>query len=145
MTFKIRFLCQREPDSTEIDEKIGDAEAGELLTQVAYRAGVVIQQTCGGTPSCTDCKVVVREGLESGFEPPTGPELRLMGNVSHLTRERLSCQSIVKNCATVYVPSPAAARRSRKRPYQPSKGVIENGQEKKGEQKNQKSGFKKGR
>lgn len=143
--FKIRFLCQKAPDSVEHDEKSVEAEAGELLTQVAYRAGVVIQQTCGGTPSCTDCKVIVREGLETGFEAPVGAEMRLMGNVSHLTRERLSCQSIVKNASTVYVPSPAAARRSRKIPNKSLRGVNENGQEKKGEQQASKKNGQKNR
>jgi ferredoxin len=130
LPLKMRFICQKAPDSTDTEEKSADCEAGELLTQVAYRAGVVIQQTCGGTPSCTDCKIVVREGMDTAFDPPLGAELRLLGNVYFITRERLACQSIVKNGGAVYVPSPAAARRARKVFTKPSKGATNNGHEK---------------
>jgi len=99
---KIAFVLEDAPNS-KIEEL---ASAGEFLNQVAHRAKVVIQQTCGGVPSCTDCKVVVKEGVDHGFEPPLGPELRLLGNVYFITRERLSCQAIVQGDATVYVPRP---------------------------------------
>jgi ferredoxin len=80
------------------------AQSGDLLTQVAYRAGVTIQQTCGGTPSCTDCRIIVKEGADSGFEAAQGPETRLMGNVYFITKERLACQAIVRGPSTVFVP-----------------------------------------
>jgi ferredoxin len=95
------------------------AETGEFLNQVAHRAGITIQQTCGGVPSCTDCKVVVKEGINSGFETPLGPEIRLLGNVYFITHERLSCQAIVKNDSTVFVPTPR--RKSEKSPGQKKK------------------------
>src|SRR5688500_4193057 len=105
MSVKIRFLCEVDGRTAEVS-----AEPGETLTQAAYRAKVVIQQTCGGTPSCTDCKIVVKEGVDTGFEPAEGPELRLLGNVYFITKERLACQCIIKNDASVWVPTPRPPR-----------------------------------
>jgi ferredoxin len=101
-TFEITFIKEGEESSLIRIQ----ATAGEFLNQVAHRAGIVIQQTCGGVPSCTDCKVVVKEGVEGGFEPAAGPELRLMGNVYFITHERLSCQAKVVGASTVFVPTP---------------------------------------
>jgi ferredoxin len=105
MSVKIRFLCEVDGREAEVS-----AEPGETLVQAAYRAKVVIQQTCGGSPSCTDCKVIVKEGIELGLEPALGPELRLMGNVYFITKERLACQSIIKNDVCVWVPTPRPPR-----------------------------------
>lgn len=99
---KIQFIVEAENGKT-VDCQ---AQAGEFLNQVAHRAGIVVQQTCGGVPSCTDCKVVVKQGVDHGFEPALGAELRLMGNVYFITHERLSCQAIVKGDSTVFVPIP---------------------------------------
>lgn len=96
---KISFLVEATGERVE-----AEAEAGEKLTQVAYRAGVLITQTCGGKAACTDCRVLVKEGVDDGFEPATGAEVRQLGNVFFITRERLACQSIVKGNSTVWVP-----------------------------------------
>jgi len=103
MTLKITFI--READGSEVTV---DAEPGDTVVQAAYRAGVLITQTCGGTPSCTDCRVVVKSGIEDGFEPAEGPEKRLMGNVYFITKERLACQAIIKNDSCVIVPKTRA-------------------------------------
>jgi len=88
-----------------------EAETGELLSQVAYRSGVTLHTTCGGKASCTDCRVVIKEGLKEGFEKPEGPEIRALGNVFHITRERLACQAIVAGDSTVLVPKPVKKKR----------------------------------
>ncbi len=81
-----------------------EVEVGTKLTQAAYAAGIQIQQTCGGTPSCTDCKVKVLKELQGGsLEEMQGPEKRLLGNVYHITKERLACQSVIRNFVTVKV------------------------------------------
>jgi len=103
MSFYLKFLCEPADGGPPV-EKTEKAEAGDLITQVAYRAGVLIQQTCGGTPSCADCKIVVKEGGADAFEKPEGAELRLLGNVFFITHERLACQARVKQDATVFVP-----------------------------------------
>jgi ferredoxin len=108
MSIKVRLIV--ESDGREIEV---DAEAGETLVQVAYRAGVTIQQTCGGVPSCTDCKCIVKDGIDTGFEPAQGPELRLMGNVYFITHERLACQALVKGNSVVFVPTPRRPTRDK--------------------------------
>jgi ferredoxin len=107
---KIRFVCKFLSAPDQIVE--GDASPGELLTQVAYRSGVVIQQSCGGTPSCTDCRIKVLSSLSS-LSNPEGPEARLMGNVAHITRERLACQAHVLADLDVEVPDPAGYRKKK--------------------------------
>ncbi len=105
MTIRVRFYLEAEDRTVE-----ATAEEGELLMQVAYRAGIILQTTCGGKASCLDCKVRVTEGLESGFEKAGLDEVRALGNVFHITRERLACQALVKGDSAVHV-----AKRERKK------------------------------
>lgn len=85
---------------------VADAEVGETITQVAYRAGVAIQQTCGGTPSCGDCVIKVDKATpDDAFAAMEHAEQALLGNVYFITRERLSCQTVIKNDSTVHVPN----------------------------------------
>ena len=119
MTLCVRFLVETQSNDTSaegsVKELIIEAEKGELLTQVAYRAGVVIQQTCGGSPSCTDCRVVVKEGHEEAFEEMQHAEKTLLGNVYFITKERLACQAILKNSCTLWVPDPKRYRKQKKK------------------------------
>ena len=62
-----------------------------LLNQLKI-AGKKIKSSCGGCATCTDCMIVVKSG-ESNLTPQTFEELRLLGNVFHITKERLSCQT----------------------------------------------------
>ncbi|MFX3675711.1 MAG: 2Fe-2S iron-sulfur cluster-binding protein [bacterium] len=52
---------------------------------------IYIKSSCGGVASCSDCVVKVIEGAEH-CNPPPFEETRLLGNVFHITKERLSCQ-----------------------------------------------------
>ncbi len=54
--------------------------------------GVYIKSSCGGVASCTDCRVKVLSGEDSLTTPPF-EEVQLLGNVFHITKERLSCQT----------------------------------------------------
>ena len=100
MKLSVRFLHE----DSQKEDVTADADPGEKLTQVAYRAGVLIQQTCGGKAACTDCKIVVKEGVSGGLEPAAGAEVRQLGNVYFITHERLACQAIVKGNCSVFVP-----------------------------------------
>ena len=64
-----------------------------LLAQLT-KAGKKIKSSCGGHATCGDCVLIVKSG-ESCLTPPTFEELRLLGNVFHITKERLSCQTKV--------------------------------------------------
>ena len=52
---------------------------------------IYIKSSCGGVASCSDCVIKVVEGADN-CNPPPFEETRLLGNVFHITKERLSCQ-----------------------------------------------------
>jgi ferredoxin len=89
--------------------------SGEKLTQIAHRGKIVIQQTCAGKASCTDCKILVTKGLATGLAPPTSDEIRATGNVSHITKERLACQAIVVGEVAIEVPDPSKVNIKKRR------------------------------
>jgi len=64
----------------------------ETLLLQLKKAGKKIKSSCGGCATCTDCMIVVKSG-ETNLSPQTFEELRLLGNVFHITKERLSCQT----------------------------------------------------
>jgi len=126
----IKFYLEKDPE-TAIET---EAQAGETIVQAAFRAGVVIQQTCGGVPSCTDCRVKISENWQNAVENPEGSEVRLCGNTYFITKERLACQAIIKDSCSIYVPSPKLPGSTRsKRSDRRSK---ENGEEKEKSRKN---------
>jgi len=124
MTLRVRFLVETVSETPSEDgspvfgpdrEVLAEGDEGELLSQVAYRAGITIQQTCGGSPSCTDCRVTIKEGFENAFEEMEHAEQTLMGNVYFITKERLACQAKLKNSCTVRVPNPKRYRKQQKK------------------------------
>jgi len=70
-----------------------------LLTQLKAQ-GKKIKSSCGGCASCSDCVFIVKSG-EENLTPQTFEELRLLGNVFHITKERLSCQTKVVGDVTI--------------------------------------------
>lgn len=70
-----------------------------LLIQLK-KAGKKIKSSCGGCATCTDCMIVVKSG-EMNLAPQTFEELRLLGNVFHITKERLSCQTKITGDVTL--------------------------------------------
>ncbi len=70
-----------------------------LLVQLK-KAGKKIKSSCGGCATCTDCMIVVKSG-ELNLTPQTFEEVRLLGNVFHITKERLSCQTKVTGDVTI--------------------------------------------
>jgi 2Fe-2S ferredoxin len=64
----------------------------ETLLNQLKKAGKKIKSSCGGCATCSDCTIIVKSG-ESNLTPQTFEELRLLGNVFHITKERLSCQT----------------------------------------------------
>ena len=70
-----------------------------LLNQLK-KAGKKIKSSCGGCATCSDCVVIVKSG-EMNLTPQTFEELRLLGNVFHITKERLSCQTKITGDVTL--------------------------------------------
>ncbi|HLW57769.1 MAG TPA: 2Fe-2S iron-sulfur cluster-binding protein [Bacteriovoracaceae bacterium] len=70
-----------------------------LLSQLKA-SGKKIKSSCGGCATCSDCIIVVKEG-EENLTPQNFEELRLLGNVFHITKERLSCQTRLTGDVTI--------------------------------------------
>ena len=51
-----------------------------------------VRSSCGGNGSCSDCLIKITKG-EDNVNSPSFEELQLIGNVFHITKERLSCQT----------------------------------------------------
>lgn len=80
--------------------EILELNSEETLLNQLKKAGKKIKSSCGGCASCSDCIVIVKSG-ESNLTPQTFEELRLLGNVFHITKERLSCQTKLTGDATL--------------------------------------------
>lgn len=61
---------------------------------------IYVKSSCGGVGSCGDCVIKVHTG-ENNLTPPTFAEIKLLGNVFHITKERLSCQITCKGNVTI--------------------------------------------
>lgn len=72
----------------------------ESLLTALKEGGHYIKSSCGGHASCTDCVVKILTG-EDNVNPPEFDELQLIGNVFHITKERLSCQTKLTGDVTV--------------------------------------------
>lgn len=71
----------------------------DLLTALREQ-DIYIKSSCGGHASCTDCVVKILEGADD-ITTPTFEETQLMGNVFHITKERLACQT--KACGDIVI------------------------------------------
>lgn len=88
---KIHVIPSNKVIETEVDSNLRDA----LIKSDYY-----IKSTCGGCASCGLCSVVIVEG-EQNLNEFSFEEKQLLGNVFHITRERLSCQVFVQGDITV--------------------------------------------
>ncbi len=83
------------PANTDIPIK----ENQSLLSAIK-EAGFYMRSNCGGCASCGTCILKVVEG-EEFLSPIEQLESKLLGNVFHITKERLSCQTKVFGDITV--------------------------------------------
>ena len=83
-------------------DELVEVQAEQSLLSAALEAGVAIATACGGVANCTECKVEVLEG-EANLSPMDYVEESKLGNVFHITRERLACQTRVVGPVTVRV------------------------------------------
>lgn len=65
------------------------------LLQALRDQKIYVKSSCGGVASCSDCIIKIISGDESLSEV-TFEEKKLLGNVFHITKERLSCQTYVQ-------------------------------------------------
>lgn len=67
---------------------------GDSLLQAAHACEAPVHTLCNGVGACTQCKIRVADGWDA-LTPPTTLERDRIGNIFHLTQERLACQSRV--------------------------------------------------
>lgn len=70
------------------------------LLQALRENDVYVKSSCGGVASCSDCICKIVTG-EDNLESPPFAELKLLGNVFHITKERLLCQTKVLGDVTI--------------------------------------------
>lgn len=80
--------------------KVIEMNEEESLFIQLKKSGYNIKSTCGGCASCGQCTVVITSGEES-LNEPSFEEKQLIGNVFHITKERLSCQTKLAGAVTV--------------------------------------------
>ncbi len=76
--------------------KIVDVEEGQTLLSAIRQAGIGIKSSCNGHASCGQCVVKFIQGLDHATGP-TFEEMKIIGNVAHITKERLACQTKIQN------------------------------------------------
>ncbi len=110
-------------------------------------AGLPIKSTCGGCASCGQCVVIIKDGFDC-LSDISFEEKQLLGNVFHITQERLSCQTEVLGDLTVDIsqhleskPKPKTMRRSK----QEAEQVITDRKEKAKERPQRQGGNKRPR
>jgi ferredoxin len=74
-------------------------ESKSLLEHLRENS-VYVKSSCGGHASCTDCIIKVLDGKDS-INEPTFDETKLLGNVFHITKERLACQCFINGEVTI--------------------------------------------
>lgn len=77
-----------------------EVEEGQNLLVALRDNDTYIKSSCGGHASCTDCVIKIVSG-EDNITPPPFAELKLLGNVFHITKERLACQTMVTGDVTI--------------------------------------------
>lgn len=89
-----------------------EVSTGVSLFEAARAAHAPVETLCHGIGACVRCKVKLLSG-EVG--PPTPLERDRLGNIFHITRERLACQTLVTGNASLEIPArrirPSARRK----------------------------------
>lgn len=93
---KVTFL----PDDVSIEVR-----EGLSLFGAAIEADVGLESQCGGKGGCALCRVIIREGVEHLSEMQW-EERNHLGNVFHITQERLACQTRVRGDVIIEIPEP---------------------------------------
>lgn len=84
---KYKVTCRPSGEVVEVEE-------GKNLLTALREENVYIKSSCGGHATCSDCIIKIVSG-EDNLTPPPFNELKLLGNVFHITKERLACQTCV--------------------------------------------------
>lgn len=80
--------------------KVVEVEEGVNLLKALRETGDYVKSSCGGHATCSDCIIKVVSG-EDYLTPPPFEELKILGNVFHITKERLACQTCITGDVTI--------------------------------------------
>lgn len=69
-----------------------DVASNENIFQAAKRVGVKVPTACNGVGNCGLCRVKIVSGEEC-LNKQTKAEINHLGNVYHINKKRLCCQS----------------------------------------------------
>lgn len=86
------------------NDQVIEANSNDSVLTQLKAAGLSIKSTCGGCASCGQCTVVIKKG-DSHLQEPTFEEKQLIGNVFHITKERLACQTYLSGDVTIDISS----------------------------------------
>lgn len=87
-------------------------EKDSLFSQLKEN-GINIKSTCGGCASCGQCTILITSG-EENLNEPSFEEKQLIGNVFHITKERLSCQTYTTGNITIDISAHLELNKERK-------------------------------
>ncbi len=104
-----------ESDGTQWTTKV---QRGETLLDAAQKCGAPVHTLCNGIGACVQCRVKV-EADETHLSEPTALEKDRMGNIFHLTRERMACQACVLGPITVIPLKPRLPKKRKSKRPQP--------------------------
>lgn len=80
--------------------KVINVKEDQSLLVALREADVYVKSSCGGHASCSDCIVKIVSG-EDDVTPSGFDEMQLIGNVFHITKERLACQTKITGDITI--------------------------------------------
>ncbi|MCK5883004.1 MAG: 2Fe-2S iron-sulfur cluster binding domain-containing protein [Bacteriovoracaceae bacterium] len=83
------------------------------VKQALSNAGIYLKATCGGEGACGECVIKVLSG-EDHLTPPGFLELSRLGNVFHITKERLACMTTIEGDITIDIADHLEAPESEK-------------------------------
>lgn len=82
------------------DNQAIEVDSTKTLLQSLKENDVYIKSSCGGVATCSDCICKIVSG-EDNLVSPGFSELKLLGNVFHITKERLLCQTKIVGDVTI--------------------------------------------
>lgn len=130
------------PHDIEIEVNHGDNLRTSLIS-----SELNIKSPCGGCASCGQCIVIIKDNYAS-LSDISFEEKQLLGNVFHITQERLSCQTNILGDVTVdvsnHVPlETKSTSKTVRRSREEADKVVEDRRAKAKEKPQRQGGFKK--
>jgi len=93
--YQVRFKKGDEAWDIEVPE-------GTTLLEAARDCDAPVQTLCNGVGTCVQCRVKVIDGFDA-LSTPEALEKDRLGNIFHITRERMGCQAQVLGDVTIEV------------------------------------------